>query len=57
MIYAILIKIKTVEDKPVAALKKERLLPHYTYADYIQWDGDWEVIDDTAYAMAPLTPF
>ncbi len=41
----------------MAALKKERLLPHYTYADYIQWDGDWEVIDDTAYAMAPLTPF
>lgn len=26
---------------------------HYTYDDYIQWDGDWELIDGYPYAMAP----
>ncbi len=28
-------------------------LPHYTYDDYIQWEGKWELIDGIAYAMAP----
>ena len=28
-------------------------LPHYTYNDYIQWEGDWELIDGIAYAMSP----
>jgi len=28
-------------------------LPHYSYDDYTQWEGDWELIDGTAYAMAP----
>ena len=27
--------------------------PHYTYNDYLQWEGKWEVIAGTAYAMAP----
>jgi len=26
---------------------------YYTRADYIQWEGDWELIDGIAYAMAP----
>jgi len=26
---------------------------YYTRADYIQWKGDWELIDGIAYAMAP----
>ena len=28
-------------------------LPHYTYDDYIQWEGQWELIDGIAYAMVP----
>jgi len=26
---------------------------HYTYADYSQWEGDWELIDGIPVAMAP----
>jgi len=26
---------------------------HYTKADYVRWEGDWELIDGVAYAMAP----
>ncbi|BDY13425.1 Uma2 family endonuclease [Hydrogenimonas cancrithermarum] len=36
----------------MAALKWEDL-PHYTYEDYKQWEGDWELIGGVAYAMAP----
>lgn len=28
-------------------------LPNYTYDDYRQWEGDWELIDGIPYAMAP----
>ena len=28
-------------------------IEHYTYEDYKQWEGDWELIDGQAYAMAP----
>jgi len=34
------------------ALKIEDL-PHYTYDDYVQWEGDWEIIHGVPYAMAP----
>ena len=27
---------------------------YYTYKDYQHWEGDWELIDGVAYAMAPL---
>lgn len=27
--------------------------PHYTYDDYKDWAGDWELINGTAYAMSP----
>ena len=27
--------------------------PDYTYDDYVQWEGDWELIDGQAWAMAP----
>jgi Uma2 family endonuclease len=30
-----------------------KLLPHYTYHDYLQWEGKWELIDGIPYAMAP----
>lgn len=33
-------------------LKKEDL-PEYTYADYQQWGGDWELIEGIPYAMVP----
>ena len=26
---------------------------HYSYDDYKQWEGDWELIDGKPYAMAP----
>jgi Uma2 family endonuclease len=28
-------------------------LPHYTYSDYNQWEGRWEIIRGIPYAMAP----
>ncbi len=28
-------------------------LPHYTYEDYKEWEGKWELIGGIAYAMAP----
>jgi Uma2 family endonuclease len=36
----------------MGALKLEDL-PHYTYDDYLLWEGNWELIDGIAYAMAP----
>lgn len=33
--------------------KAVKILPHYTYADYVQWEGKWEVIDGIPYAMSP----
>lgn len=29
-------------------------IPRYTYSDYINWEGRWELIDGVAYAMTPL---
>lgn len=29
-------------------------LPHYTYEDYRQWEGKWELIKGIPFAMAPL---
>ncbi len=36
----------------VAALRTEDL-PHYTYDDYVQWEGRWELIGGIPYAMVP----
>ena len=30
-----------------------RILPHYTYEDYRQWEGQWEIIEGIPYAMSP----
>ena len=30
-----------------------RTIEYYTYDDYKKWEGDWELIDGIAYAMAP----
>lgn len=35
-----------------AALKVEDL-PHYTYDDYVQWEGRWELIKGIPFAMVP----
>jgi Uma2 family endonuclease len=35
-----------------AALRVEDL-PHYTYDDYVQWEGKWELIHGIPYAMTP----
>jgi Uma2 family endonuclease len=34
-------------------LAKIEDIPHYTYEDYREWEGDWEIIDGIAYAMSP----
>ncbi len=31
----------------------EKYLPNYTVEDYLQWEGDWELIEGVPYAMAP----
>jgi Uma2 family endonuclease len=31
-----------------------RLLPHYTYEDWINWEGQWELIEGIPYAMSPM---
>ena len=33
--------------------RKLEYLPYYTYSDYKEWEGDWELIDGVPYAMAP----
>ncbi len=30
-----------------------RYQPHYSVADYLQWEGDWELWDGVAVAMSP----
>lgn len=32
-------------------------LPHYTYADYAQWEGRWELIEGVPFAMTPSPTF
>ena len=32
----------------------QKYLPNYTYADYCQWEGQWELIEGIPYAMSPL---
>ena len=32
---------------------KTEYLPHYTYEDYCQWGGNWELIEGVLYAMSP----
>jgi Uma2 family endonuclease len=31
----------------------QKILPHYTYADYLLWEGRWELIDGFPIAMSP----
>jgi len=31
-----------------------KILPHYTYEDWEQWEGQWELIEGIPYAMSPL---
>jgi len=35
------------------AVLKEEYLPNYTYKEYRNWEGDWELIEGIPYAMAP----
>lgn len=30
-----------------------RILPHYTYEEYVLWEGQWELIGGIPYAMSP----
>jgi len=31
----------------------EKYCPHYTYEDYLLWEGRWELIEEMPYAMSP----
>lgn len=31
-----------------------KILPHYTYDDWVNWKGQWELIDGIPYAMSPM---
>jgi Uma2 family endonuclease len=31
-----------------------KILPHYTYDDYVHWEGRWELIEGHPIAMSPL---
>ena len=31
-----------------------RILPHYTYNDWVNWKGQWELIEGIPYAMSPM---
>ncbi len=33
---------------------EEKYLPKYTKADYLQWEGNWELISGVPYAMSPM---
>ena len=41
----------------MGAVTKEEYRPYYTYEDYKEWEGDWELIGGNAYAMAPSPRF
>jgi len=38
----------------MGALRVEDAYPVYSYEDYKEWEGRWELIDGIAYAMAPM---
>ncbi len=31
-----------------------KILPHYTYDDWVNWKGKWELIDGFPFAMSPM---
>lgn len=31
----------------------QKIIPHYTYEDYLLWEGNWELIDGFPIAMSP----
>jgi len=31
----------------------KKYMPHYTVEDYMRWEGDWELIKGTPFAMSP----
>jgi len=33
--------------------KDEEYIPRYSYKDYLEWEGKWELIGGIAYAMSP----
>ncbi|MBS1668857.1 MAG: Uma2 family endonuclease [Bacteroidetes bacterium] len=32
----------------------QKIIPHYTYEDYLHWEGRWELIEGHPIAMSPL---
>lgn len=31
-----------------------KILPHYSYEDWMNWEGQWELIESIPYAMSPI---
>src|SRR4051794_12296684 len=31
-----------------------KILPYYTYDEWVNWEGQWELIDGIPYAMSPM---
>ncbi len=31
----------------------QKILPHYTYEDWVRWEGKWELIEGFPFAMSP----
>ncbi|MCW3111968.1 MAG: hypothetical protein JWR18_364 [Segetibacter sp.] len=31
-----------------------KYIPHYTYEDWLHWEGQWELIDGVPFAMSPM---
>ena len=32
----------------------EKYIPHYTYSDWLHWEGRWELIEGHPIAMSPI---
>ena len=32
----------------------QKILPHYTYEDWLHWEGRWELIEGHPIAMSPM---
>lgn len=45
--------LKLIFCKFVSVSSAVKILPHYTYKDYCQWEGRWEIIEGIPYAMSP----
>ena len=53
MVFAIGMSVKMSQ---ICSLSSPRYIPRYTYEDYCQWKGKWELIEGIPIAMSPAPP-